>query len=154
MTRLAAFLALLLVARTVVLLQGELVAGDYHSDREAIIQVAHDYIDGFYEGSTERMRRALHPDVAKRDIVTDDGIAKQRVRNMTAQQLTEVTSSGVGRQIAQRDGRQCDVTILDIFHDVATVKVEAITWIDYLHVARIDGEWKIVNVLWAPKPEI
>jgi hypothetical protein len=153
MTRFAAFLALLLLTRTAILLQGELVAGDYQSDREAIIQVAHDYIDGFYEGSTERMQRALHPDLAKRNIVTDGNSARQQVRNMTAQQLIEVTGAGVGKRIAERDGRQCDVEILDIFHDVATVKVVAITWIDYLHVARVDGEWKIVNVLWAPKPE-
>ncbi len=26
-------------------------------------------------------------------------------------------------------------------------------WIDYLHVARINGQWKIVNVLWELKPE-
>lgn len=33
-----------------------------------------------------------------------------------------------------------------------TVKIIAITWIDYLHVAKVDGEWKIINVLWAMKP--
>ncbi len=153
MTRLATILAMLVLARTAVLLQGAIVAGDRQSDREAIIQVAHDYIDGFYEGNTERMQRALHPDLAKRDIVGDRETGMQRVRNMTAQQLIEVTGSGSGKQIAERDGRQCDVTILDIFHDVATVKVVAITWIDYLHVARVDGEWKIINVLWALKPE-
>jgi hypothetical protein len=26
-------------------------------------------------------------------------------------------------------------------------------WIDYLHLARWNGEWKIVNVLWELKPE-
>ena len=26
------------------------------------------------------------------------------------------------------------------------------TWIDYLHVAKWNGEWKIINVLWAWKP--
>ncbi len=26
-------------------------------------------------------------------------------------------------------------------------------WIDYLHLARWNGEWKIVNVLWELKPK-
>jgi hypothetical protein len=25
-------------------------------------------------------------------------------------------------------------------------------WIDYLHLAKYDGRWKIVNVLWEMKP--
>ena len=153
MTRLATVLALLVLARTAVLLQGAIVGGDRQSDREAIIQVAHDYVDGFYEADAERVQRALHPDLAKRDIVRDSESEAQLAQNMTASQLIEATASGVGKRIAQRDGRQCDVTILDIFHDVATVKVVAIDWIDYLHLVRVDGEWKIINVLWALKPE-
>lgn len=153
MTRLATVLALLVLARTAVLLQGAIVGGDRQSDREAIIQVAHDYVDGFYEADAERVQRALHPDLAKRDIVRDSESEARLARNMTASQLIEVTASGVGKRIAQRDGHQCDVTILDIYHDVATVKVVAINWIDYLHLVRVDGDWKIINVLWALKPE-
>jgi len=153
MAKLATVLAILVLARTAVLLQGAIVGGDRHSDREAIIQVAHDYIDGFYEGDAQRMRRALHPDLAKRDIVGDRVAGHLRVRNMTAQQLIDVAASSSGKQTAQRDAHECDVTILDIFHDVATVKVVAVDWVDYLHLARVDGEWKIINALWAVKPE-
>jgi hypothetical protein len=31
--------------------------------------------------------------------------------------------------------------------------VEAANWIDYLHLAKWDGEWKIINVLWELKPK-
>ena len=51
------------------------------------------------------------------------------------------------------DQRQSDVTILDVFENVASVKVVASTWIDYLHIGRVDGEWKIINVLWEMKPQ-
>jgi hypothetical protein len=131
-------------------------ATDYwrpQTDEEAIVQVARDYLEGFYDGSAERMTRALHPDLAKRDIVTDRASGGQIVRNMTAQQLIDVTGSGAGSGWVARYGRQCDVTVLDIFHDVASVKVVAGGWIDYLHVAKVNGEWKIVNVLWALKPK-
>jgi len=34
---------------------------------------------------------------------------------------------------------------------VATAKTVSTQYIDYLHLARIDGQWKIVNVLWRPR---
>ena len=40
------------------------------------------------------------------------------------------------------------MTILDTFGDTASVRVDAITWVDYLHVANVNGEWKLTNVLW------
>jgi hypothetical protein len=48
------------------------------------------------------------------------------------------------------DGRD-RVRILDIFQDMATVRVSFDGWVDHVQVARIDGEWKIVNVLWQPR---
>ncbi len=42
---------------------------------------------------------------------------------------------------------------VDIYGDMATVKLSSTRLIDYLHLVRWNGEWKIVNVLWAPGPE-
>ena len=36
------------------------------ADLEAIESVALDYIDGYYTGDGDRMKRALHPELAKR----------------------------------------------------------------------------------------
>jgi hypothetical protein len=42
-----------------------------------------------------------------------------------------------------------DIKILDIDQRVATVKLSADEWIDYMHLYKNQhGEWKIVNVLW------
>ena len=48
--------------------------------------------------------------------------------------------------------QQKDVTILDTYQNVAMVRIVANTWLDYLQMARVDGSWKIVNVLWELKP--
>lgn len=45
------------------------------------------------------------------------------------------------------------MTVLDVFENAASVKVVATEWIDYLHVARFNGRWVIVNVLWELKPQ-
>jgi hypothetical protein len=44
------------------------------------------------------------------------------------------------------------VSILDIFRNAASAKIDAGPWIDYLHLARVNGSWVIVNVLWETLP--
>jgi Putative lumazine-binding len=46
-----------------------------------------------------------------------------------------------------------EVTILDHYNNTAVVKIVASDWIDYLEVAKFNGEWKIINVLWELKPK-
>jgi hypothetical protein len=66
--------------------------------------------------------------------------------------LVQGTSRGWGRS-TPKERQQKDVTILDVFENAASVKVVAADWIDYLHVAKSNGKWVIVNVLWELKPK-
>jgi hypothetical protein len=45
------------------------------------------------------------------------------------------------------------VTILDIYGSAASAKIYASGWVDYLHLAKWNGRWVIVNVLWELHPE-
>lgn len=45
-----------------------------------------------------------------------------------------------------------EVVIHDISHDLACVSVTSSRSIDHLPLAKLDGEWKIVNVLRVPNP--
>jgi hypothetical protein len=119
------------------------------ADSAAIVETALDYIDGFYTSDAARMERALHPELAKRIVVTQGG--ESRLRDMTAEQLVQATSGGGAKQIPE-EARREDVSILDIYENVASMRIDAGPWIDYLHVARWNGDWKIVNVLWEMAP--
>lgn len=48
--------------------------------------------------------------------------------------------------------REKDFTLLDIYQNTAVAKVIASDWVDYLQLARWNGRWVIVNVLWELKP--
>lgn len=120
------------------------------ADSSAIVATALDYIDGFYTSDAERMERALHPELAKR-IVGDPAGPESRLQNMTAEQLVQATA-GKGAAGIPEEARREDVTVLDIYNNMASVRIDAGLWIDYLHVARWNGEWKIVNVLWEMAP--
>ncbi len=97
------------------------------------------------------MERALHPELAKR-IVYADAPGQNTLSQMSALTLINVTRAGSGKNVPE-DRRQKDVTILDVYENAAVVKIVAPDWIDYLELARWNGQWKIVNVLWELKPE-
>lgn len=120
------------------------------ADSSAIVATALDYIDGFYTSDAARMERALHPELAKR-IVVDPAGPESRLQNMSAEQLIDATAGGGAARIPD-DAKKTDVSILDIYNNVASVRIDAGLWIDYLHIARWNGEWKIVNVLWEMAP--
>jgi len=120
------------------------------ADSAAIRETALNYIEGWYEGNAARMERALHPELQKR-IVQTDQTGKSFLGNMGASYLVMNTRRGGGKNTPV-DQQQKDVIILDIYRNAASVRVTAGAWIDYLHVAKWNGEWKIVNVLWELKP--
>jgi hypothetical protein len=119
-------------------------------DKAAITNTALDYIEGWYEGNAERMERALHPDLAKRIVRTNDK-NQSRLDQMSAMSLVQAVRSGYGKN-TPKERQQKDVTILDVYENTASVKLVAADWIDYLHIAKFSGRWVIVNVLWELKP--
>jgi hypothetical protein len=122
------------------------------ADEAAIKQTALDYIEGWYEANPERMERALHPDLAKRIVRVSPDNKIYRLDQMSAMGLVQGARRGGGSQ-TPKEKQQKDITILDVYENSASVKIIALDWIDYLHVARWNGRWLIVNVLWELKPQ-
>ena len=127
------------------------MAADNTADEAAIRATALDYAESWYTGAPERMTRALHPDLAKR-IARVDKEGKPVLDHMTAAQLIDAVGKGYGKK-TPAEMQIKDVKILDIFENTASVRLEMGSWIDLMHMAKIGGEWKIVNVLWAMKPK-
>jgi hypothetical protein len=123
------------------------------ADKAAIKQTALDYIEGWYEGNAERMERAVHPDLAKRIVQANPANKNfSRLDQMSALSLVQGVKRGGGK-LTPKEKQLKDVTILDVFENTASVKLVASDWIDYLHIAKFNGRWMIVNVLWELKPK-
>ena len=121
------------------------------ADSAAIRAAALDYIDGWYAGDGARMERALHPELAKRNVFTDPQSRRSRLIQMSALTLINQTRAGGGSDIPAAE-RKSEATILDVFQGAASVRVRAATWVDYMHLAKWNGRWEIVNVLWENDP--
>lgn len=121
------------------------------ADSAAIKTAALDYVEGWYEGNPERMERAVHPELAKRIVRTDQN-GRSRLDQMSAMSLVQGVKRGGGKNTPIAE-QQKDVFILDIFQNTASAKAIMSGWVDYMHLAKWNSEWKIVNVLWELKPQ-
>jgi putative lumazine-binding protein len=140
------FALLFLAAVPVAPLHGQTAA-----DSSGIKQAAMDYIEGYYEGDGARMERALHPELAKRIVRTNEQ-GRSQLGQMSAMSLVLGTRAGGGKDIPVAERRR-DFKILDIYQNAASAKIDASGWVDYLHLAKWNGRWVIVNVLWELHPK-
>lgn len=123
------------------------------ADSTAIRAAALDYVEGWYTGDAARMGRTLHPELVKRIVVNDTTTRKSVLQNMGASALVNGTRHGYGKS-TPRERQQKEVVILDVFGNAASAKSTMADWVDYMHLAKVDGRWVIVNVLWEQKPSI
>ncbi len=142
---------ILLISIAILWLAVNISAQVTEADKAAIKQTALNYAEGWYEGNADKMESALHPNLAKRRAATNDK-GQSRLDELSAMGLVQGTRSGFGKQTPKEE-QQKDVTILDITGNAATVKLEMRDWVDYMHIAKFNGKWVIVNVLWELKPK-
>jgi hypothetical protein len=122
------------------------------ADKAAIKQAAMDYVDGFYSSSVERLEKALHPNLQQVTLRTLPGGQTMLDFNGAAFNLKEYAAAGLGGKPAEE--RKIEVSIFDVYENIATVKIDSTDFLDYAHVAKINGEWRIINVLWLPHPKV
>lgn len=118
------------------------------ADRDAIVAAATDYIESWLDGDSERMGRCLHPELVKREVERHDGSPGLILDTIGREDMVSATQAGYGT----RYDRPYDVAVLDVYGDIATVRVLSSVYMDYLHVACFDEGWRLVNVLWQRRP--
>jgi len=136
-------LALLIVASCNLFAQTE-------RDTLLIKETALNYIEGLYANNYERMEKALHPELAKR-VINKDENENYRLSNMGYSELIYYSKTWKPKFENPKEKFKADVIIFDISYDIATIKVtqNKYKFFDYIHLGKIDGEWKIINLLWA-----
>ena len=112
-----------------------------------IIRTAVDYFEGWFDGNSERMERALHPGLAKRSLRQVERDSPE-LRTVTKEQMVTWTAEGEGKTDDPGDDRRIDVEVVDVYGNIASVVVRSPVYREYLHLVETDEGWKIVNALW------
>jgi hypothetical protein len=114
------------------------------NEKTAVAAVAQNYMDAYYTADAARMQKALHPDFHKRTLHTVDGHTE--ISEDTVQSMVEGVRLGSGKEIPAGE-RVKKIEVLDIYRDAASVKVVTGRWIDYMHLSKLNGEWRVLDVV-------
>ncbi len=119
------------------------------TDAGAVAEVTRtvaDYFLGWYDADPDRIRRALHPDLAKRShLPRADG--RPLLRAVTATLMIGWTEEGEGRE-TDPARRRLQIVVDEVHGSIATARVHSELYREYVHLARTPDGWRIVNTLW------
>jgi hypothetical protein len=122
-----------------------------NDDKEAVRRAALDYIESIYEVNPAKVEQSVHPDLVKRGFFVKKGETAYSSATMTFAQFVELAKNYNVNGRVPKDAPK-EVIIFDVSDQTASVKVKAAWGIDYMHLAKYDGKWKIINVLWQTPP--
>ena len=128
----------------------KLAFGQTQKDTAAIQETCLNYVEGFYTNNFQRVEKAVHPELAKRIIIKDEN-GNMMVRNMGSSELVFSAKKFKQPKDTTNEPFKATVIIYDISNEIAIVKVtqNKMKFFDFVHLGKINGEWKIINVLWA-----
>ena len=117
-------------------------------DRSEVERAVLDYVEGVYEVKPELIERSVHPELKKFGFARRSPSDDWTVIPMTYEQLVGLA----GRYYKEQGGAPEDapkkIEILDMLDQTASAKLTASWGVDYFHLAKYEGKWKIVHVLW------
>ena len=114
------------------------------NEKSAVAAVAQNYMDAYYTADSARMQKALHPDFHKRTLKTVNGHTE--ISEDTVQSMVEGVRLGSGKEIPPAERVQ-KIEVLDVYRDAASVKVVTGPWVDYMHLSKLNGEWRVLDVV-------
>jgi hypothetical protein len=119
------------------------------SDRDAVRQAALDYVTAVYESKPELIQKSVSPDLMKHGFMRQADGSYRRGR-MTYDQLLEVARTWNANK--NRDLSIKEVVVGDVSDQTATAIVKAQWGYDHMQLAKLDGQWKILNIVWQTYP--
>jgi len=116
-------------------------------DIEGVMTAALDYIEGYIDGDAERHARAYHPECIKRRYTTDEDSGIDELVVLSPRMMADYAA------LSQMSDCDTEVIIDAISEDIASVRVYSCRWVDFLHVVKARGEWKVFHVTWHGRSE-
>ena len=117
------------------------------ADRELVRRAALDYVDGFYEGDTVKLVRALRPELFKY------GFWRDSTGRYSGERMSFDEAIAYAKRVKARN-RPVDpkwpreAAVLDMQDQTAAARVTAWWGTDYLLLGKYEGRWMIAHVMW------
>ncbi len=117
--------------------------GRASDDKAAIRATIANYIEGYYLSDAARMERSLHPHYLKHTISGSHG--ELSIADKSGMEMVQEVRNK--KEVTPVSDRKEEITIFDVAGDVASAKLVATHWTNYMMLLKQDGEWKILSVV-------
>ncbi len=122
------------------------------AERAAVRAAVLDYVEGIYHVQPERIERSVHPSLAKVGYWLGKDTTAYKEGRMTFEELVELAGAWNKTGWLNAEEALKKIAVFDLLDQTATAKLSAHWGVDYLHLAKVDGRWMIMNVLWQSHP--
>lgn len=129
----------------------DLASTPLQDETEAVRQAVLDYVEGVYNVDPARIERSVHPELTKLGFYRQQGKDGYTGGKMTYTQLVELSKNWNKEGKLPKTAPK-EITIFEVQDQTATAKLTAQWGTDYFHLAKYDGKWQIINVLWQSPP--
>ena len=121
-------------------------AAEKNADTEAIEAAVADYLEGWFASDPARMSEALHPNLHKVTVKRVPGSSTEYLDVIGAESLVAFAKHN---QEWVKDKRTHSMKIVYRDQRIAVVHAVSDDFYDVCGLVKLNGEWKIVHVLWA-----
>jgi hypothetical protein len=123
------------------------------AERDLVYAAVEDYVDALYLVQPERIKKSVHANLTKKGYWRKtDSEPYGPEQTMTFQQLYELAGKWNAQGKLPKDAPK-KIEIFDVQDQTASAKLTAQWGTDYFQLAKYDGKWMIVNVLWQSAPK-
>ncbi len=119
----------------------------YGQDKGQIERAALDYIEGFYEGDTTKIKRSIHPNLSKLGYGSKSNGSKEHIMTYDKAIGFAADVANNPKWAAPKDAVK-KIEILDAQDKIANVKLTLYWGIDYLLLVKQNDKWMINKVVW------
>ncbi|MFN7118278.1 MAG: nuclear transport factor 2 family protein [Saprospiraceae bacterium] len=149
-----AFLLMPALLGACILLKAHYIPTAKAEDQKMVEAAILDYVEGVYEVDPSRIERSVHPTLRKRGFYFEkDKNAYSGQLDMSYEQLVHLakTWNKEGKRANAKSPKKIEV--FDVLDKTAVGKLTAEWGVDYFHLAKLDGKWYIMNVIWQSPPQ-
>jgi hypothetical protein len=123
------------------------------ADVSAVRRAALDYVEGFYEGDSTKLARAVRPEVYKYGFWRQADSARYAGEQMKFPEFFAYAARVRARNRPTPATAPKEIVVYDVQNQTASAKLTASWGTDYLLLGKYDGRWMISSVLWQSPPK-
>ena len=130
---------------TVLLLTITVNTQNIEIEKDLIEKTILNYIENFFENNFDEMNKSLHPRLSKRGLNPDGTMSE----DLPPEKLKALLSTNPRFEKKHQYNIVKDITI---YENMASASLKTgypkTRWVEYIHLAKQNGQWKIINVFW------